>query len=225
MRGTWIIGGALTGLLLGTSAVSGQAPAPAGAGTPAADAGQTAPAQAAPAPAPTRAPRQSWTSSRRSFNEGDVLTVLVDEHTLAAALKGANNSDRRYRDLGVSAGGGAGMPIPSIDADIGTTNSAESRQRGDLTRENRFRGEMSVRIMEIDPRSGLLRIEGKKVIAMDKHQEELALTGWVRPQDVSHSNMLDSWRIADAELLYTSNGSLGKPSQSMIGRILSIFWP
>ena len=117
------------------------------------------------------------------------------------------------------------MPIPSIDADIGTTNSAESRQRGDLTRENRFRGELSVRIMEIDPRSGLLRIEGKKTVAVDKHREELALTGWVRPQDVSHSNVVDSFRVADAELLYTSSGNLGKPSQSMISRVLSIFWP
>lgn len=174
---------------------------------------------------PARPRRQSWTSSRRSFAEGDVLTVLVDEHTLAAALKGANNSDRRYRDLGVSVGGGVGMPIPNVDADIGTTNSAESRQRGDLTRENRFRGEMSVRIMEIDSRSGLMRLEGKKIVAVDKHREELTLTGWARPQDVSHANLLDSWRIADAELLYTSTGSLGKPSQSMIGRLLSVFWP
>ena len=175
--------------------------------------------------APARPRRQSWTSSRRSFEQGDVLTVLVDEHTLAAALKGANNSDRRYRDLGVSVGGGASMPIPNIDADIGTTNSAESRQRGDLTRENRFRGEMTVRIMEIDPASGLMRLEGKKIVAVDKHREELTLTGWARPQDVSHANLLDSWRIADAELLYTSSGNLGKPSQSMISRVLSIFWP
>ena len=117
------------------------------------------------------------------------------------------------------------MPIPNIDADIGTTNSAESRQRGDLTRENRFRGEMTVRIMEIDPASGLMRLEGKKIVAVDKHREELTLTGWARPQDVSHANLLDSWRIADAELLYTSSGNLGKPSQGMISRVLSIFWP
>lgn len=180
---------------------------------------------AALAAAPARPRRQSWTSSRRSFIEGDVLTVLVDEHTLAAALKGANNSDRRYRDLGVSVGGGVSMPIPSVDVDVGTTNSAESRQRGDLTRENRFRGEMSVRIMEIDPRTGLMRLEGSKIVAVDKHREELTLTGWARPQDVSHANLLDSWRIADAELLYTSTGNLGKPQQSMIARILSIFWP
>jgi flagellar L-ring protein precursor FlgH len=214
MRGKLTIRGAMFGLFLVAPAVQAQ-------DAPAAPPAAPATAEAAA----TRPPRQSWTSSRRAFNQGDVLTVLVDEHTLAAALKGANNSDRRYRDLGVSAGGGAGMPIPSIDADIGTTNSAESRQRGDLTRENRFRGEMAVRIMEIDPATGLLRIEGKKVIEVEKHHEELSLTGWARPQDVSHSNMLDSWRIANAELLYTSTGSLGKPNQSMIARLLSIFWP
>lgn len=213
MVGKTIIPVTVLGLLLAAPTLQAQ------------DAPPAAPATASAEAAPTRAPRQSWTSSRRSFNQGDVLTVLVDEHTLAAALKGANNSDRRYRDLGVSVGGGVSVPIPNIDADIATTNSAESRQRGDLTRENRFRGEMSVRIMEIDAATGLMRLEGKKIVAVDKHREELSLTGWARPQDVSHANLLDSWRIADAELLYTSTGSLGKPSQSMIARVLSIFWP
>jgi flagellar L-ring protein precursor FlgH len=214
MTGRYTLSAALLGLIIAVPSAHGQdAPA---AETAAVETPQTT---------SVRPRRQSWTSSRRSFIEGDVLTVLVDEHTLAAALKGANNSDRRYRDLGVSVGGGASMPIPGIDAEIGTTNSAESRQRGDLTRENRFRGEMSVRIVEIDPRTGLMRIEGTKVVAVDKHREELTLTGWARPQDVSHANLLDSWRIADAELLYTSTGNLGKPSQSMIARILSIFCP
>jgi flagellar L-ring protein precursor FlgH len=220
MRGTIIIAGSLLGLLLGAPELEGQAaPAATPAATPA-DPAQAAAAQAAP-----RRMRQSWTSSRRSFTQGDVLTVLVDEHTLAAALKGANNSDRRFRDLGVSVGGGVSVPIPNVDADISSTNSAESRQRGDLTRENRFRGEMSVRIVEIDAATGLMRLEGKKVVAVDKHREELTLTGWARPQDVSHANLLDSWRIADAELLYTSTGSLGKPTQSIVARVLSIFWP
>src|SRR5690606_28912793 len=146
---------ALLGLFVAAPLHGQDAPTP----QPAASAESTQVAAARPR-------RQSWTSSRRSFVEGDVLTVLVDEHTLAAALKGANNSDRRFRDLGVSVGGGPGMPIPDIDAGISSTNSAESRQRGDLTRENRFRGEMSVRIVEIDARTGLMRIEGSKVVAV-----------------------------------------------------------
>lgn len=210
MRATRLAFGSILGLLLWAPGLQAQA-APA--------------APTAAAAGATRPPRQSWTSSRRTIGEGDILTVLVDEHTLAAALKGANNSDTRLRDMSVRAGQSVVPTIPSVGADLSSTNAAESRQRGDLTRENRFQGEMSVRVVEVDPATGLLRIEGKKSIAVDKHQEELALSGWIRAQDVSHSNMVDSWRIADAQLSYHSTGSLGNPPKSIISRILGIFWP
>ena len=183
-------------------------------------------AQAAPAvqTAATRAPRQSWTSDRRSFSEGDVITVLVDEHTMAAALKGTSSSNSRYRDLSVGVDQSVLPTLPGGGADVSSSDEAESRQRGDLTRENRFQGEMTVRVLSVEP-NGLLRIEGKKVINVDKNAEELSLTGLVRPQDVSHGNVVDSWRIADAELLYSSKGSLDKPKSGLITKLLGAFWP
>jgi flagellar basal body L-ring protein FlgH len=42
---------------------------------------------------------------------------------------------------------------------------------------------------------------------------------------VSAQNQVESWRVADAQLLYTSEGSLGKPKGSIIGRILGAVWP
>lgn len=178
-------------------------------------------AQAAAAPRPSRA---SWTSDRRSFGEGDVITVLVDEHTIAAALKGTNSSNSRYRDLSVGVDQSVVPTLPRARGDVSTSDAAESRQRGDLTRENRFQGEMTVRVTSVEP-NGLLRVEGKKVINVDRNAEELSLTGFVRPQDVSHANMIDSWRVADAQLLYSSKGSLGSPKSGIIGKLLGALWP
>lgn len=185
--------------------------------------GSLAHAQAAPTPG-TRAPRQSWTSDRRTFGEGDVITVLVDEHTIAAALKGTVNSNSRFRDLSVGVDQAVMPTLPKVKADISSSDEAESRQRGDMTRENRFQGEMTVRVTGVEP-NGLLRIEGKKMINVDKNSEELTLSGYVRPQDVSHGNVVDSWRVADAQLLYTSKGSLGKAKSGFISKILGAFWP
>jgi len=199
------------------------AAAPLGAQAPA-----TAPA-AAPAAAaqPTVRPvRQSWTSARRSFATGDIVTVYIDEYTLAAANTSNSASDRKSRDLGIDAristGPGAAT---NINADIGTDNNADSRQRGEALRQNRFQSEMSVRVVAVDPASGLLQIKGTKLVNLDKNRQEVTLTGWVRPQDVSAQNAVESSRIADAELVYTGKGNLGKPKTGILGRVLGMVWP
>src|SRR5690606_21314601 len=150
--------------------------------------------------------RQSWTSDRRDFGPGDVITVLIDEYTLAASNQGEYASDRRFRDLGL----GVGQSVTAAagtrgSAEVTSSNQSESRRSGEATRQNRFQGEMTVRVLAVEE-GGLLRVEGRKVVNIDRSSEELLLRGLIRPQDISASNMIDSWRVADAELLYSSKG-------------------
>ena len=179
---------------------------------------------AAQAPAAAvKAPRRSWTADKQDFVVGDVITVLIDELTVASANKGTSASDRRGRDLGLGASQNVVASLPSIGADVSSTNSAESQQRGESTQANHFQGEMTVRVTEIE--NGLLRVEGLKLVDVDGSKQEMSLKGWVRPQDISGRNMIDSWRVGDAELTYTSKGSLGKPAGGILGRILGAVWP
>jgi flagellar L-ring protein precursor FlgH len=182
-------------------------------------------ASAADSTPATRPVRRSWTADRREFAVGDLITVLVDEFTLAAARTDNNAVDRRRRDAALSAGGQSqGKPLGDVSAAFGTSNDAESRQRGDATRENRFASEISVRITAVDP-NGLLRIQGRKVVNVDKNAQEITLSGWVRPQDVGPYNTVASSRVGDAELLYSSKGNLGKPRGGIISRIVGAIWP
>lgn len=164
--------------------------------------------------------RRSWTSDRRDFAEGDVITVLIDEYTLAAANQGDFSSDRRFRDLGVDVGGSVG--IPNLGAGVNTDNQAESRSRSEASRQNRFQGEMTVRVVGVEE-GGLLRVEGKKLVNIDDISEELVLRGLVRPDDVTTRNMVESWRIGDVELVYTTEGTA--PKGGIIGRLLGKIWP
>jgi flagellar L-ring protein FlgH len=164
---------------------------------------------------------QSWTADRRDFAEGDVITVVIDEFTSASSNQGDFASDRRFRDLGVGASQTM-APMPDIGADVSTSNQAESRQSNDASRQNRFQGEMTVRVVAIEE-SGLLQVEGRKMVNIDKKSEEMVLRGFIRPQDVSPTNMINSWRIGDAELVYTTKGT--GPKSGIIGRLLGMIWP
>lgn len=166
--------------------------------------------------------RRSWTADRRDFGPGDVITVLIDEYTLAAANQGDFSSDRRFRDLGLDVSQTVSAGIPNVGAGIGTTNQAESRSRSEASRQNRFQGEMTVRVVGVEE-GGLLRVEGKKLVNIDEVSEELVLRGLVRPDDVTPSNMIESWRIGDVELIYTTEGN--EPKSGFIGRLLGKIWP
>jgi flagellar L-ring protein precursor FlgH len=167
----------------------------------------------------TRPVRRSWTSDRREFAVGDILTVLVDESTLASANKGQTASDAQTRDLGLNA-----PSVLSSDVQLGTNKGSSSRQSGQATRDLRFRGEMTVRVVKIEP-GGTMEVKGIRTVDVDKNKQQLTLSGFVRPEDVSHTNTVASARIADAQLLYTLSGDLGGTRGGIIGRLVSVFWP
>ena len=73
--------------------------------------------------------------------------------------------------------------------------------------------------------NGLLQLKGTKNIDVDKSGQNIVFTGWVRPQDVSMSNIVESNRVADAQLGYVSPGPLGKPAQGIVSKILGGLWP
>ena len=83
---------------------------------------------------------------------------------------------------------------------------------------------MTVRVVKIAP-NGVLEIKGSRTVDVDKNRQELTLSGFVRPQDVSQSNLINSARIADAQILYTLAGDLGGTRGGIMGRIASVFWP
>lgn len=169
---------------------------------------------------PPRA-RQSWVSDRRAFSVGDVLTVLIDDYTISTAVKDNIALDTRRRSLGAT------IRLPaqgSKNAGLDARNDSDTQQRGALRRENRFQNEMSVRVVATGD-NGLLQVRGTKNITVDKAQQAVVFEGWVRAQDVSPQNLVESYRVADATLFYNSPGPLGKPKSGLFTKILGLFLP
>lgn len=170
---------------------------------------------------------QSWTSDRVRLGLGDIITVLIDERTLASARLNENAADQRSKNLGLSATppAAAGAP-PSITAASASFGAdGDSRRQGESTRENGFRSEMSARVVAVSP-TGMLKVTGKKMVNVDKNRQEVTVTGWVRPQDIaSATNAVESWRLADAEIVYGQQGKLGKPKAGLLGKLLGAIWP
>jgi flagellar L-ring protein precursor FlgH len=187
-------------------------------------------AQAAPPVADTttvadatsaRPTRQSWFADRRAFAIGDVITVLIDDYTISTAVKDNMATDTRRKNMGAS------IRLPAQGTKSGgidTRNDSDTQQRGALRRENRFQNEMSVRVVALGA-NGLMQVRGTKNITVDKAAQDVVFEGWLRSQDVSPQNLVESYRVADATLSYNSPGPLGKTKSGIFTRILGIFLP
>ena len=177
-------------------------------------------AQATQLPAPV-----SWTGDRRHFEVGDIITVLIDEQTIASADRSNVAADDRTSVLALDGGfrSGAGSST-GANASIRSTNSADSRQRGQARRSDRLAAKITMRVVEVQP-NGILRLEGSKSLHIDEGEQSITLSGMARAHDVSSRNVIESWRLADAQIAYSSNGKFAEPKRSLISRILGILWP
>ncbi len=177
----------------------------------------------APVGAPVvRAARQSWTADRMPLAIGDIITVNVDEHLLASADRKNAADDQRSRSLGFAAAQGPTGLGPQ--ASINSENNGHSQVEGQASRTNDFVGAITARVVAVSP-TGLLQVKGTKLVELDKSKEELAISGWIRPDDVSPTNTIESWRIADAQLTYHATGDIDKPKGHLLLRILGALWP
>lgn len=211
-------------------AVFGFAPGAAAQGDPPTDppaAPANPPATAGARPAPVvlgGAGAYGWLTDARMYRVGDVITILVDEFTAASADRSTVATEERSSDLGASArvvGGTSGF---GQDGRLGTGIAGDSYRRGRDTRQDRLQSEITARVVEVNP-DGSLRLEGRKKLVIDEHEQEVVVTGWIRPNDVAPGNTIESWRLAEAEILYSTNGELGKPKKSLIMKLLGFIWP
>jgi flagellar L-ring protein precursor FlgH len=179
------------------------------------------PTVAAADSASARTPRQSWFSDRRAFAVGDIITVLIDDYTISTAIKDNLATDTRRKNMGIN----IRIPLQGTrSGGIDGRNDSDTQQRGALRRENRFQNEMSVRVVAVGA-NGLLQVRGLKNITVDKAQQDVEFEGWVRAQDVSPQNLVESYRVADATLSYNSPGPLGKTKSGLFTKILGLFLP
>lgn len=177
--------------------------------------------------APQFTGRQSWTSDRFRMGIGDIVTVLVNDQTLASATSNTSARDSRKKDLdfSIKPPDAPTKASPAIAAKAGFNNNGDSRQSGEATRNNVFQSTLSARVVAVSP-TGMLQIRGRKMVNVDKNQQEVTLTGWVRPQDIDvGTNVVESARVADADIVVTQKGKLGKPRSGVLSKIVGALWP
>lgn len=169
---------------------------------------------------------ESLFGDRRARKFGDILTIVVEIDDQAEIR---NRSERR-RDasealsapefLGLDTlarrvlPSGAGLD-PAIDA------SAESRTNGEGSIRRRERVTLRVAATVTDVLSnGNLVIEASQEVRVNDELRDLRVTGIVRREDISRSNVVAYDKIAEARIFYGGRGDIARANRVRFGQKL-----
>jgi len=158
-----------------------------------------------------RAASQSLFTDIKACQVGDIITINIYEDAQASSANQTKGEKTNEFDL--EGGPGVG-PLDFIPL-FGTSGTSKSTYdgKGGQTRSGSLRARMTARVVAVRPNGDLI-IEGSRVVGINSDKEILTLTGIVRMQDVSPSNTVESYNLADAQITYQGKGpasSAGRP--------------
>ncbi|MDD2943298.1 MAG: flagellar basal body L-ring protein FlgH [bacterium] len=168
----------------------------------------------------------------RAYQPMDVITIRVNENS--EGKKKANTDAKSSFDLLASISQFFGVETKqwslnnaNLDPEalVGANTEMTYGGKGETTRAGSMKAMISAVIMEVLP-NGLLRIEGTKILSVNKEEEVMVVSGLVRERDVDAQNTIDSAKIANMRIDFYGRGIVN--DQQSPGWGYSVFkslWP
>ncbi|MFW5999080.1 MAG: flagellar basal body L-ring protein FlgH [Halanaerobiaceae bacterium] len=154
-------------------------------------------------------------SDRPEYEEGDIITIDIEEDS--NAIQSANTSTSQSSE--VEAEGGTGLFDFLQGLGFGYSDSGDSD--GETERSGTLEADITTEITRILD-TGNYRIEGTKNIKINGEDQEVKLSGVIRPEDVSLDNSVDSEKIADVDIEYSGRGVVAdKQRASLLERLFN----
>jgi flagellar L-ring protein precursor FlgH len=182
----------------------------------------------------------SMFADHKATKIGDIITVLIVE----TATVSQKASSSRERDSNIK-GEVKDWSMPRLDKyslnlnpDITTrVSNPDSLPKWEIDTANKFsgggtfsgnytiRGQITTRIVEVLANKNLV-LEGTSEVLINKEKNTIAVSGIVRPEDVSTNNTVMSTQLADAKVQIVGKGPLNdKTNRGLLEKLLDFVWP
>ena len=162
------------------------------------------------------------TSGQRAASVGDVLTIQLVERT--QAVKSSTSSTARNGAIGITPPTTGPLSLfDASDAKVGANSSFDGK--GSAAQSNQLSGEISVTVQAVYP-NGTMLVRGQKLLTLNRGDENVQISGLVRPADISPDNRVLSTRVADARIAYAGKGDVARASRpGWLSRFFSVISP
>jgi flagellar L-ring protein precursor FlgH len=169
---------------------------------------------------PPAAADSLWTDNSNLFSDrkasriGDVLMVNVSEQISDTDQGKTSSSKDTDEDIKT------GVGILSFIKAFGFGSSSQMSGSTKVDRTKKVSMQVSCIVTEVLPNGNMI-IEGERSMINGAERMNVTYSGVVRPQDVAHNNVVDSSRVANAEVVVSGRGIISRAQRpGIISQIL-----
>jgi flagellar L-ring protein precursor FlgH len=148
-----------------------------------------------------------YSAKPRNFEVGDLITILIVEQATASQQQETKTGEKG----GFTAGPGTGT-LQQFLPGFGMNWDSDTKGTGSTTRGGSLKATISVQIKEVNP-NGIMTVEGRQVIKVNKAEQMIVLSGIIRADDVSRDNMVLSTKIANAVIEFQGKGTVNETDE------------
>jgi len=184
-----------------------------------------------PSTAPTYGKASLWNNApnslfgdRRARGLGDILTVQIDLDDQAEMRNSVSTDRQAEQSFGI--GNLFGLTniiqdiLPSgsnLDEAISIDRDSSVNGSGQLRRGERLTLTLAANVVDITP-NGDLEISGFQDIRVNNEVRLLAVTGFVRREDITRRNVVSLDKIANARIVYGGHGQVTRAVRDKSGQ-------
>jgi len=150
---------------------------------------------------------ESFFGRGRSFQIGDVITVLLNESTQAGRTQSGVVKRTSTNDVVGSLTGGFLPLVNAAGGNIKSEGTGTADQTASLT------GSVAVSVIDVMA-NGNLVLRGEKQLALTEGAEIIQVAGVVRPDDIAPNNTVQSRRLANAQITYRGTGDMAAATRA-----------
>ncbi|MBX7490300.1 flagellar basal body L-ring protein FlgH [Helicobacter turcicus] len=175
-------------------------------------------------------------SDRRAMQLNDLVTVIINQTAQASS-----NADKNLNETSSATltgprvtFGGPSQSIGNLVNKLGnitsfgvTTgqNTSTFQGTGSQNRQETFSTTIAARIIKV-LQNGNYFIEGSREVLINGEKQIIHISGVVRPNDIARDNTIESRFIADAKIMYDTQGELKRNTEKGWGtKLLESVWP
>ncbi len=150
-----------------------------------------------------------FATERKASKVGDIVTVSLSESFQASKSQSTASGKDDSLEFTLPTTGALSGVLAS-DVNLGTKQSFAGT--GTASQSNAITGLVSASVVRVYA-NGNLEILGQKKLTLNNGDEYVRVKGIVRPQDIGNGNIVNSNRLANAEITYIGAGELADTSR------------
>lgn len=176
-------------------------------------------------------------SDHKAMHVHDIVTVVISETAQSTSSKSKQLAETDTAALGggvfgVGAAGGAGNSTSVTnelnritDVSFAANSTSNYNGTGTANHNNTFTTTVSARVVKILS-NGNYFISGRREILVDGEKQVIQLSGVIRPFDINQNNQINSAQMADAKIMYKTEGDIKRATEQGWGsKLVHAIWP